>query len=155
PRLRAASFEKAAEEEPTQVIEFDDDSVTPAAMREWVGEMAELGCDNIKLVLSGRSAVQPQYWDLVNHSDEAVAIVARTAKELGLKLACNAMTAETVKQAVRNDFDAIYHANFADAEAIDMLDAKKDRLFLAPAIGILVADAFEGGFTPEQVEERG
>jgi imidazolonepropionase-like amidohydrolase len=155
PRLRAASFEKAASSEPGQTIEFDDESATPAALGEWIGEMAELGCDNIKLILSGRSAVQPQYWDFVNYDDRAVATAARTAKEHGLKLACHAMTAETVKQAVRNDFDAIYHANFADAEAIDMLDEKKDTLFLAPAIGILYADAYEGGFTPEEVEERG
>ncbi|MEU9343828.1 amidohydrolase family protein [Streptomyces sp. NPDC048278] len=155
PRLRAASFEKAATTEPGTLIEFDDDDTRPAALSEWIGEMAELGCDNIKLVLSGRSALEPQYWDLVNYGDDSVAAAARTAKAKGLKLACHAMTAETVKQAVRNDFDAIYHANFADAEAIDMLEEKKDRLFLAPAVGILYADCYEGGFTPEQVRDRG
>lgn len=155
PRLRAASFEKAATVEPGTVLEFDGESTKPEALSGWVIEMAELGVDNIKLVLSGRSALEPQHWDLVNYGDDAVTAAARTAKEHGLKLACHAMTAETVKQAVRNDFDAIYHANFADAEAIDMLDEKKDKLFLAPAIGILFADVHEGGFTPEQVAERG
>jgi imidazolonepropionase-like amidohydrolase len=33
----------------------------------------------------------------------------------------------------------LYHCTFADAEALDMLEAKKDEIFVAPAIGVIVA----------------
>jgi imidazolonepropionase-like amidohydrolase len=155
PRLRACSFERSASGEPGQLLDHDAETANASAVQSWVGEMADLGCDNVKLILDGRSAVQPKYWEQMNYGDDAAAAASRTAKERGMKLACHAMTASGVKQAVRNDFDAIYHANFADAEAIDMLDEKKDRLILAPAIGILVADVHEGGFTEEQVDDRG
>ena len=33
----------------------------------------------------------------------------------------------------------LYHCSWADTEALDMLEAKKDEIFVAPAIGIIVA----------------
>ncbi|MBZ3900405.1 amidohydrolase family protein [Streptomyces griseiscabiei] len=155
PRLRACSFERSASGEPGQLLDHDAEAANAAAVGTWVDEMADLGCDNVKLILDGRSAVQPQYWELMNYGDDAAEAASRTAKARGMKMACHALTPAGVKQAVRNGFDAIYHATFADAEAIDMLDENKDRLILAPAIGILLADVYEGGFTDEQVEVRG
>lgn len=155
PRLRASSFERAAGGMPGHSIDFDESLAGPEALAAWVGEMADLGCDNVKLILSGRSAVQPQYWDVVNYKDDAVAAATQVGRERGLKLSCHAMTPETVKQAALAGFDIIYHANFADEEALDLLEARKESIFVAPAIGIVYADVYDGGFTLQQIEDRG
>jgi imidazolonepropionase-like amidohydrolase len=33
----------------------------------------------------------------------------------------------------------LYHCTYADTEALDMLEARKDEIFVAPAIGVIVA----------------
>jgi imidazolonepropionase-like amidohydrolase len=37
--------------------------------------------------------------------------------------------------ALRHGVEVIYHANFADEEALDALEAARDRIFVAPALG--------------------
>ena len=37
-----------------------------------------------------------------------------------------------MKQCVRHGIQNIYHASFADEEALDMLEANKDKHFVAP-----------------------
>jgi imidazolonepropionase-like amidohydrolase len=44
---------------------------------------------------------------------------------------------------VRNQVDCIYHCDFADEEALDMLEAAKDRLFVGPAFGLVHNAVFE------------
>ena len=39
--------------------------------------------------------------------------------------------AQAVKLCVRHGVKVIYHANFADEEALDMLEENKDKLFVA------------------------
>ena len=56
-------------------------------------------------------------------------------------MAAHARSAESVKMCVRNGVDVIYHATLADAEALDMLEAAKDRIFVAPAVGIMYSTA--------------
>ena len=51
--------------------------------------------------------------------------------------------AESVKRAVRCGVDVIYHCEHADEEALDMLEAVKDRVFVGPAIGLLHAAVHE------------
>jgi imidazolonepropionase-like amidohydrolase len=51
--------------------------------------------------------------------------------------------AESVKRAVRCGVDVIYHCEHADEEALDMLEAVKDRVFVGPAIGLLHAAVYE------------
>ena len=50
---------------------------------------------------------------------------------------------DSVKQALRHGIDLIYHASFVDNEALDMLEAAKDRVFVAPGIAILYAMLYE------------
>ena len=57
-----------------------------------------------------------------------------------------------MKRAVSNGVDVIYHCELADEEALDMLEAAKDRIFVGPAVGLLhntVYEAAEFGMTPE------
>jgi hypothetical protein len=60
-----------------------------------------------------------------------------------------------VKQCVRHGIEIIYHASFADEEALDMLEARKDRHFVAPGIAWLINTSFhaaEWGISPESAK---
>ena len=45
----------------------------------------------------------------------------------GKRVSAHARSAESVKQCVRHGIEIIYHASFADEEALDMLEANKDQ----------------------------
>ncbi len=47
------------------------------------------------------------------------------------------VASESVKQAVKAGVDVIYHREFADREALDMLESAKNRVLVAPAIGFI------------------
>jgi imidazolonepropionase-like amidohydrolase len=47
--------------------------------------------------------------------------------------------------ALRHGVDVLYHCTLSDAEALDMLEAHKDRIFVAPAMGIMYATAIGEG----------
>ncbi|HJV09921.1 MAG TPA: amidohydrolase family protein, partial [Burkholderiales bacterium] len=57
---------------------------------------------------------------------------------------CHARSSESVKQAMRHGFDIIYHASFADEEALDMLEAKKNEIFVAPGLSVIIRLLYEG-----------
>jgi imidazolonepropionase-like amidohydrolase len=102
------------------------------------------GVDAVKLNLSGDNLV-PGADALTNWmSDEEVAIAAREVKVRGKRLSCHARSSESVKQAMRHGFDIIYHASFADEEALDMLEAKKDSIFVAPGLSVIIRLLYEG-----------
>ena len=56
-------------------------------------------------------------------------------------LAAHARSSGSVKQCVRHGIQNIYHASFADEEALDMLEANKDKHFVAPGIAWLINTA--------------
>jgi imidazolonepropionase-like amidohydrolase len=59
---------------------------------------------------------------------------------------------------LRHGIDIIYHANFADEEALDQLEAHRDRVFVGPAVGLTYQAchaASEWGITPEMARDRG
>jgi imidazolonepropionase-like amidohydrolase len=57
----------------------------------------------------------------------------------GKRGTAHARSAASVKQALRHGIDVIYHASFTDEETLDMLEAAKDRVFVAPGIAIIYA----------------
>jgi imidazolonepropionase-like amidohydrolase len=75
-----------------------------------------------------------------------------------VRVCAHARSAESVKMCVRHGIDIIYHANFADGEALDLLEANRDRVFVGPALGLTYQTCYaaaEWGFTPALVRERG
>jgi imidazolonepropionase-like amidohydrolase len=55
--------------------------------------------------------------------------------------------------ALRHGVEVIYHANYADEEALDALEAARDRVFVAPALGMtyaLTQAVGEWGITQER-----
>jgi len=50
-----------------------------------------------------------------------------------------------VRLALKHKFRVIYHCDFIEGETFDLLEAAKDSIFLAPAIGIIYTTAYEAG----------
>ena len=65
---------------------------------------------------------------------------------------------ESVQLSLESGIDFINHCEYADERTIDMLDEYKDRVFLAPAFGMLHNMLFEGerwGITRQQAQASG
>lgn len=105
-------------------------------MRKAVRLCCREGCDNIKLDLSG----DPFYPDTPAHctpmSLEEVRMAVETAHSFGKKVNAHARSIESVQHSVIAGVDVIYHAEYTDEKTLDMLEAAKDRIFVAPTISL-------------------
>jgi imidazolonepropionase-like amidohydrolase len=91
-------------------------------------------------------------------SDGEIAIAVTEARMRGKRLAAHARSCGSVKQCVRHGIDIIFHASFTDEEALDMLEANKDKHFVAPGIAWLINTSYyaaEWGITPEIAKRMG
>ncbi|MGP3769666.1 amidohydrolase family protein [Streptomyces sp. SDT5-1] len=152
PRFRAASWEGTAGMVEPGVYDFpgvDGRASDPESVSRFVGEMADVGVDIVKLSLSGESAVVQGTSRIVQFTDEEVAAAAATARERGVWLTAHAHAAESIKMAVRHGIRAVYHCTFADEEALDLLQEARERLFVAPTPGIIHANLHEADSEPE------
>ena len=128
------------------------------AMRAYVAEMAELGVGSIKLLLSGDDAFAEGASQHLTYTEAEVAAAASEAHARGIWLSCHAQSAESIKLALRNGFRILYHCSHADEEALDLLEAKKDEVFVAPAVGLRYARMHEAeafGITRAVAEKMG
>jgi len=97
------------------------------------------GVDTIKLNISGDFGVESAPSDVAVMTDQEIAIAVQATHAIGRRVAAHARASESVKRAVRHGIDVIYHCDFADEEALDLLESVKDRIFTGPAIGIVLA----------------
>jgi imidazolonepropionase-like amidohydrolase len=111
----------------------------PDAMRTFIDNCAANRIDSVKLLLSGENALKPGGSQDILYTEEEVAAASTAAKRHGLWLAAHTQAAESIKMALRNDVRILYHCTYADEEALDMLEAARDNIFVAPAIGVIVA----------------
>jgi imidazolonepropionase-like amidohydrolase len=105
------------------------------------------GVDNVKLNISGDDHTYTGGLPRTVMSEEEVRAGVSAAHDFGRKVNAHCRAAEAVKRAVRCGVDVIYHCEHADEEALDMLEAARDRVFVGPAIGLLhtaVHEAPEG-----------
>lgn len=104
------------------------------------------GVDNIKINVSGDRDWGHMHADdktTVIAEDEVAAVVA-VARPRHLTVNAHCTSSEGVKMCVRQGVEVIYHAVHADGEARDMLEAAKDRVFVAPALGLPLSMYREG-----------
>ena len=116
------------------------------------------GVDNVKFNISGDEFVSHARAEIVSLSEEELRVGVNTAHDWGKRVACHSRAAESVKRAVRAGVDCIYHCDFADEEALDMLEAVKDKVIIGPAFGLVHNCVFEGdvvGLTKDVVERMG
>lgn len=130
----------------------------PEEMRKQVRQNVAYGADLVKLSMSGEEITGNKHAEDNYFSDEEVLAATTEAHRRGLRVCTHARSAESVKMSLRNNVDIIYHASFIDDEGMDMLEAKKDEVFVAPGLNWLVAtlhDAAEFGYPPAAAEAAG
>ena len=108
-------------------------------MRKVVRMFLKYGVDSIKLNLSGDNFVPGANSHTTWMTDAEVAAAAEEVAMRGKRIIVHARSKASVQQALRHGIDLIYHASFTDTETLDMMEARKDRIFVAPGIAILYA----------------
>ncbi|HEX2543180.1 MAG TPA: amidohydrolase family protein [Caldimonas sp.] len=108
-------------------------------MRKAVRMFLKYGVDSIKLNLSGDNFTPDSPAETTWMTDAEVAAAMDEVRVRGKRGTAHARSAASVKQALKHGIDVIYHASFSDTESLDMLEAAKDRVFVAPGIAILYA----------------
>ncbi len=113
------------------------------------------GVDNLKINISGDEFVRQGHSQQLTYNDSEVGAAAEVAKMTGVNLACHARADQAVRMALKHGINIIYHADYANNKTLDMLEAKKKDVFLAPAVGIVYTVAYEAsdwGITTEIAE---
>jgi imidazolonepropionase-like amidohydrolase len=115
----------------------------PDGMRKAVRMFLKYGVDSIKLNLSGDNFTADSPAETTWMSDAEVAAAMDEVRVRGKRGTSHARSAASVKQSLRHGIDVIYHASYSDSESLDMLEAAKDRVFVAPGIAIILAMLYE------------
>ena len=108
-------------------------------MRKAVRMFLKYGVDSIKINLSGDNFTPDSPAETTWMSDAEVAAAMDEVRVRGKRGTAHARSAASVKQALRHGIDVIYHASYTDSETLDMLEAAKERVFVAPGVAILYA----------------
>lgn len=116
----------------------------PEAFRAACRKAARAGVDVFKIVPSAPGSGPDPLAEDTAMSDDEVAAVCEVARQRNRMVAAHARSAEAVKMCVRNGVQVVYHATLADKEAKDMLEAAKDEVFVAPAMGLPYGRLTEG-----------
>ena len=96
--------------------------------------------------------------DMSQFTEEEISVCVQEAKAWGKRVAAHARSTWSIKECVRQGIEVIYHASFADEEALDMLEAHKFEHFIAPGLAWLINTchhASEWGLTPEVTRKMG
>jgi imidazolonepropionase-like amidohydrolase len=117
----------------------DEHGVGPENVAAFVHACKRIGAKSVKFLLSGESALKPGASLQLLYTEQEVQAAGRAAREEDLWLTGHAHAAEAIKMGLRAGFRVLYHCTYADAEALDMLEAHKDSVFVAPTIGIVQA----------------
>ena len=129
------------------------------AMRKTAREFIELGADNIKLSMTG-DYVHPTMGSTETYFTlKETKAAVEEAHNRGKRVCAHARSAASVVLCCQSGVDVVYHASFADEKGLDMLEALKDRVFVAPAINFpyntCSGDAIPYGMTPEMAKKKG
>jgi len=106
----------------------------PWELRKAVREQRKLRVDVVKIFIDGEAINPINPPGELCFTDQEVEAIVDEAHRRRLKVACHARSAAAVKQAVRAGVDYVGHANYLDDEAVELLAAHKDELFVGPAI---------------------
>ncbi len=162
PRMRAASPEVTAtaglgDERRRHIHEESFGLVAdgPMEMRKVARECVRDGVDNLKINISGDEFVSHARAETTTLEDDELAAFVSVAHGYGKMVAAHARSSTSVKMAVRHKVDCIYHCDFADEEALDLLESVKTEAFVGPAFGLVHNCTKEGeryGFSRELAE---
>lgn len=122
--------------------------------RRWARFFVRERVDTLKINPSGDEGAPGSPAHATVMTEEEVAAVCDVARRHEKRVAAHARSAEAVKMCLRHGVEIIFHATLADEEALDMLEAARDRVFVAPTIGITWAVLRERGTLPADVARR-
>ena len=117
----------------------------PVEFRRAAREACREGVDVLKIVPSGGTSTPAVPSARTLMTDDEVAAVCDVARAHDRFVAAHARSAESIKMCVRNGVDVIYHATYADDEAMDMLEAQKESVFVAPALSVTITRLRDAG----------
>jgi len=103
------------------------------------------GVDTIKLNVSGNQTIPNARSHVTVMREDELATAAETAHAHGKRVAAHVRSAKSVKMALKHGVDLLYHCEYADEECLDLMEAARDHIFVAPAIGLLHALMHEAG----------
>jgi imidazolonepropionase-like amidohydrolase len=114
--------------------------------------------DTIKLNVSGNQTVPAARSHITVMRDDELAVAAETAHAHGKRIAAHVRSAASIKMALRHGVDILYHCEYADEECLDLMEAARDRIFVAPALALLHNLMHEGqpwGITYQRAKDIG
>src|SRR5215472_8365496 len=124
----------------------------PDEVRKICRLLVREGTDLFKLNVSGHAGPPAGRADRAVMTDAEVAAAMEIARVCGVRVCAHARSADSVKMCIRHGLGIIYHANFANEEALDQLEANRDWCFVVPALGLTYQACYAGsewGFTRE------
>ncbi len=113
-------------------------------MRKVVRAFLKDGADIIKLNVSGDNLSPPADAKTAWMSDAEVGMAVEETHLRGKRVSVHARSCQSVKQAMRFGCDIINHVSYTDEEALDMLEAAKNRIFVMPTFSVIVRLLYEG-----------
>ena len=116
------------------------------------------GVDTIKLNISGNQTIPNSRSDQNVMNEDEIRTAAQTAHAHGKRIAAHVRAAASIKLALKHEIDILYHCEYADEECLDLLEAARERIFVAPAIGLLhnlMYEAGSWGITYEKAKATG
>ncbi|MFA5939485.1 MAG: amidohydrolase family protein [Sinimarinibacterium sp.] len=160
PRIRAGSLEisvtgamgdESREHNPRKGPSIIVDG--PEEMRKAVRLCCREGCDNIKLDVSG----DPFYPSTPAHTTpmafEEIKMAVDTAHAYGRRVNAHTRSIGGSKACLKAGVDMLYHCEYSDPELLDLFEANKDRVFVAPTVslfhGIVSNEAAPNGLSAE------
>ena len=162
PRMRASSPEVTATaglgDERRRHIHEESFGLTAdgaVEFRKVARECIRDGVDNMKINISGDEFVSHARAEITTLEDDELEAFISVAHKYDKMVAAHARSSLSVKMAVKHKVDCIYHCDFADEEALDMLESVKDTSFVGPAFGLVHNCTIEGeryGFSKELAE---
>ena len=126
-------------------------------MRRCVRMFAKYGVDSIKINLSGES-ITGMPSEMSQFTEDEITTCVQEAKAWGKRVAAHARSTWSIKQCVRQGIEVIYHASFADEEALDLLEEHKFDHYIAPGLAWLINTSHHAsrwGITPEVAKKMG
>jgi imidazolonepropionase-like amidohydrolase len=141
PRLIPSSLEREPPSDSDVLVggKADTHGRGPEAIRSFVRDCAGIGAKVVKFLITGESALKPGASHEILYSDEELKAADEQARESNVWLSGHAHAAAAIKSGVRNGFRVLYHCTYADEEAMDLLESRKQDIFVGPSIGIVQA----------------
>lgn len=125
----------------------------PEEIRKAVRLCCREGCDNIKLDVSGDPFYPNTPADSTPMSYDEILMAVETAHSFGRKVNAHTRSIAGTQACLKAGVDVLYHCEFSDEKTLDMFEEAKDRVFVAPTVGLFYSivnnEAAPNGLTAE------